>query len=258
LYKNSKSLTHEPLSRRREILRETFREVEGEFVFASFMNTNQIDDIQTFLSEAVTNQCEGLMIKDLKSKYTPGSRSYAWLKVKKDYMSGMTDSLDLVPVGAFLGRGKRTGLYGAFLLACYDDENEEYQTICKIGTGFSDAALEQHSSFLKQYLIPEPRPYYRYGDSGAAVPDVWFDAAQVWEVLAADLSISPLYQAGVGLVDPAKGVSLRFPRFIRIREDKSPELATNSLQVAEMFRKQALSSNNNSKPNNIEEDEEYI
>lgn len=156
--------------------------------------------------------------------------------------------MDIVVIGAWHGKGKRTGTYGAFLLACYDEENEEFQTICKIGTGFSDEDLEQHTKFLKDHIIPSARAYYNWDE--AHRPDVWFDAVQVWEVKCADLSISPVHRAGLGKVDPDKGISLRFPRFIRIRDDKNADMATSAEQVAEMY------SNQQSVKNNEKEDEE--
>ena len=118
-------------------------------------------------------------------------------QVKKDYLAGVGDSLDLVVVGGYYGKGKRTNVYGAFLLACYDAEAETYQTICKIGTGFSEEMLKSHWDTLHPLETEKPR-----GDIsvGGAKPDIWFEPKVVWEVLTADLSLSPIYTAAQGVV----------------------------------------------------------
>ncbi|KAI8611037.1 ATP-dependent DNA ligase, partial [Chytriomyces sp. MP71] len=244
LYLNGKPLITETLRTRRERLKESFVEREGKFAFAKSLEANSVDAIQTFLDESVAGNCEGLMVKtmDEGSSYEPSVRSRNWLKVKKDYINGIGDSLDLVVIGGYYGRGKRTGGYGGYLLACHDDDTEEYQSICKIATGFSDADLKQHTEFLDQHKLDVPPSYYKYSDVPNIRPDVWFKPVQVWEVKAADLSISPVHMAGRGLVDPSKGISLRFPRFIRVRDDKSPEQATNAEQVASLYRAQNLNS----------------
>lgn len=257
LYWRGESLLQRSLRERREILHRHFREVPNEFYFAKSIDSTTVEDIQIFLDEAVQSSCEGLMVKtlDVEASYEPSKRSRNWLKVKKDYLEGIGDSLDLVVMGGYIGRGKRTGGYGGFLLGCYDPDNEEYQVICKLGTGFSEADLERLTAQLKPHSLPNgPKPYYRCGDS--VKPDVWFDSVCVWEVKAADFSVSPIYTAAWGLVEPAKGISLRFPRFVRDRTgEKGPEDASTSQQVAEMYEQQAI--NSSSAAANDQDEEDY-
>ena len=251
LFLNGKSLLHSPLVERRRALRSAFAEVPGRFSFAISAESNDTEEIGQFLNDAVKGGCEGLMVKILEgeqSVYEPSKRSLNWLKLKKDYLQGLTDSFDLVVVGAWRGKGKRTGVYGAYLLACYDPDNDEYQSVCKVGTGFSDEMLSQLTEAFdeKEGLACDAKP--RNVVAGDTLePDTWFapEESEVWEVMAADLSISPVHKGAVGKADADKGIALRFPRFLRRRaaDDKGPEDATTSGQVLDMYRAQASVSN---------------
>ncbi|KAK3943071.1 DNA ligase 1 [Diplogelasinospora grovesii] len=262
LYLNGEAIVEKSLRERRELLKQSFQPVEGEFAFATSMDGQELDEIQHFLDESVKASCEGLMVKMLdgaESGYEPSKRSRNWLKIKKDYLSGIGDSLDLVVLGAYYGKGKRTSVYGAFLLACYNPSSETYETVCNIGTGFSEAVLEELHKSLSEIVIDRPKPFYAHSGGGQHQPDVWFEPRYVWEVKTADLTLSPRYKAGQKEgVDPSgesKGISLRFPRFIKVRDDKKPDEATTSRQVAEMYRKQE--SVNKSKGPAVDDDFEY-
>ena len=171
---------------------EAFQEVEGEFSFAKFGNTREIEEIQTLLEDSMKASCEGLMVKMLdgvESHYEPSRRSQNWLKVKKDYLSGAGDSLDLVVLGAYFGKGKRTSVYGAFHLACYNATSEMYETVCNIGTGFSEAILSELHDILSPLVIDRAKPFYDHSQGKNDQPDVWFEPRFVWEVKTADLTL---------------------------------------------------------------------
>ncbi|KAH9810674.1 ATP-dependent DNA ligase [Melampsora americana] len=248
LYLNEEALIKKDLRFRRSLLNLHFKEIEDEFNLAKSLDSDRVEEIQVFLDESIKAGCEGLMVKMLNGEnanYEPSRRSMNWLKVKKDYLAGLGDSLDLVVIGAYFGKGKRTNLYGAFLLGIYDPSTESYQSICKIGTGFTDEVLESHHQKLNPLELLQKKSYY---DTGEVKPDVWIESKIVWEVLAADLSLSPVYSAARGLCgDGTRGISLRFPRYIREREDKGPEDGTGPDQVAEMYERQVCTQTQGSK-----------
>ena len=210
------------------------------------------------VQRVVTNPANAVVTGSRYDESPSSQNTAKFPQIKKDYLAGIGDSLDLVVLGAYYGKGKRTSVYGAFLLACYNTNSESYETVCNIGTGFSEEVLSNLHAQLSQITIDRPKPFYSHSSGNQHQPDVWFEPRYVWEVKTADLTLSPRYKAGCKEgVDPSgeKGISLRFPRFIKERDDKKPDMASSSRQVAEMYRKQESVSK--SKGPAVDDDFEY-
>ena len=243
IYFDGEDLLDLSLNERREILHKNFKEIPGKFVFANgkMIEQGQNEILQEVFTEACDNLCEGLMIKDLSAKYKPSHRSNKWIKLKKDYMDTVGDSIDLVVIGAFYGKGKRTGVYGGFLLGCYNEDEDIYQSVCKLGTGFTEEDLTEITKRLK--IIKNDKNYllkHKIEQNKKMEPDIYVEPEEVWEVKAASLSESPLYKVAMSEFANKKGLSLRFPRFIKAREDKKPEMATTVTQLIRMYYQQDI------------------
>jgi DNA ligase 1 len=249
MYFNGQSLVDKSLNERRSVLFRIIKEQPGLLQFIEFRNVSLFEDIESLLMESVRIGCEGLMVKTLYENaiYEPARRSLNWLKLKKDYItdtngqSTMTDSVDLIPIGGYYGTGKRTGVYGSYLLAIYDPDNDEYQTICKAGSGFNDEMLQNLYSILKEHEIPKPLHNYRCLHTDV---NIWFEPSVVWEIQGADLSISPKHTSAWSKASENKGISIRFPRFLRIRPDKKPQDSTSPEQILKMFYDQSCIQDN--------------
>jgi DNA ligase-1 len=195
------------------------------------------EDAQGFFDQAVADGCEGVMVKSLLpgSRYRAGARGFWWIKYKREYTHALGDTIDGVVVGGFFGRGRRAGLYGALLMAAYDEGRDRFPTFCKVGSGFDDALLAELPERLRRYESSTPPSGVETGLS----PDVWFEPHLVLELRGAELSLSPVHRAGEGLVRAGAGFALRFPRFTgRFRDDKSATEATTVKELLTMYRGQ--------------------
>lgn len=236
IYLDGKDMTNIPYPERRTILERSF-DLDGQVDVTTMRVVDSAEGGEEFFNEALNAKCEGIMAKSLEenSIYRAGSRGFLWIKYKKDYEAALTDSFDLVVVGAFFGMGKRTGKYGALLMASYDDENGIFATVCKLGTGFDDEFLAKMPELLDEYLKEEKPAMV----DAKMMPDVWFDPTIVLEVVAAEISISPIHTAAEGIFNKDSGLGLRFPRFTgRVRDDKGPEECTTVHEICEMYQLQ--------------------
>jgi len=236
LYVDGKDLTLEPYPARRKALEKVVEKSDRTRI-ADCIVTDSASELEKFFLEAIEDGCEGLVCKSIAkdSVYQAGARGWLWIKYKRDYKSEMTDTVDLVVVGAFHGRGKRAGAYGALLLAAYDPENDTFETVTKCGTGFTDEDLAKLPKMLAKHVVKRKHPRV----NSTLEADVWFEPVAVIEVLGAEITLSPIHTCGMDSVRKGSGLAVRFPRFTgNYRVDKSPEDATTSSEILEMYRRQ--------------------
>ena len=230
----STDITGKPYSFRRKRLVQTVEPTDRTRLVPARL-TSDPREIESFMEEAIENGCEGLVVKDPASPYRAGAREFAWIKLKREYRSELTDTIDLAVIGAFHGKGRRAGTYGTYLLAAYDDRRNVHTSVAKIGTGFSDADLERIPRLLKPFESHVKPP----GVESNMIPDVWFRPHLVIETIAAELTLSPIHTAALGRIRPGAGISLRFPKFTgKIRDDKGPEDATTVEEIVAMYNRQ--------------------
>ncbi|MEM1545260.1 MAG: ATP-dependent DNA ligase [Candidatus Methanomethylicia archaeon] len=235
LYVDGVDYTLIPFLERRETLAKIIRETDWVKI-SMHKIAKTSDDLEKYMNEAISNGCEGIMCKSIQndSVYQAGARGYLWIKYKRSYKGELADTLDLVAIGAFYGKGKRAGSYGALLMAAYDEEKDEFYSICKLGSGFTDEDLQKLPEIFKPYIIPHR--HARVNTNMEA--DVWFIPKLVLEVKADEITLSPLHTCGYGIIKKDAGLALRFPRLVSFRADKSPEQATTIKEVIEMYYSQ--------------------
>ena len=193
------------------------------------------EEIDNFLEQSIKEGCEGLVIKDLQGTYRAGAREYLWIKLKREYKSEMSDTLDLVVIGAIYGKGKRVNRYGALLLAAYDKEEDMFRSFCKVGTGFSDEQLKIIYEKLQKCIIKDKHVMV---DSKMEV-DVWFKPNIVLEITGSEITISPIHTVNMNEIRKDFGLALRFPLFTgRIREDKMAQDITTTMEIMNEYKKQ--------------------
>jgi len=235
LYYDKKDCLNLEYSERRKILEQIVHEDNfSKLVPMLFVkNENEVED---FLENSINAGCEGLMLKDPSAPYRAGMRGSNWLKLKREYRNELGDSLDLIVIGAYFGRGRRTGLYGTLLLATYNPENDNLPSICKVGTGFTDESLDQLYQILSNKVTLKKNP--RIVSEMEA--DIWFEPELVLEIVASEITLSPIHKTGLDLIRKSSGFALRFPKFTgKIRYEKAAEDASTGEEVFALYKRQS-------------------
>ncbi len=244
LLRGDEDLTARPYTQRRKTLEAALTPNDG-IRHSTVRVTDDVKQAEAFFDEALQAGCEGLMAKALDSTYDAGARGYQWIKFKREYSAALSDTIDLVIVGAFAGRGKRAGSYGALLMAAYDDQADVFRTTCKLGTGFADETLLALPEKLKG--ATRDRKPARVDSKLEA--DVWFQPRTVLEVRGAEITVSPVHTCAWGAVREGAGLAVRFPRFTgRWRDDKGPEDATTAKELLQMYRQQLKQTKKSASP----------
>jgi DNA ligase-1 len=236
LYVDGRDTTTQPYSERRKTL-EKIVDQSDRVKLAEALVSDDVDEIEKYFEKAIEAGCEGLVLKSVSvnSVYQAGARGWNWIKLKRSYQSKMIEPIDVVIVGAFKGRGKRAGTYGAILVAVYDEENDSFKTVCKVGTGFTDEVLSKIPATMEEFKLP-----HKHGRVDAILQaDVWFSPGKVIEIIGDEITLSPIHTCAMNMVRKESGLAVRFPRFTgKWREDKGPEEATTVKEIVDMYRKQ--------------------
>ena len=234
LFYNGIDFLEKPYDERRKTLENIIK--ENNFAKLVPMSIVKNDgDISEMLENSINSGCEGLMLKVLNAPYRAGARGNNWLKLKREYQNELGDSVALVVVGAFFGRGRRTGKYGTLLLSSYEPESDTFPTICKVGTGFTDENLDQLYQILSNKVILKKKP--RVESSMEA--DIWFEPELVLEIVASEITLSPIHKTCLDMIRKDTGFALRFPKFTgKIRNEKAAEDSSVSEEVLALYKSQ--------------------
>ncbi len=236
LYADGEDFTLVPFLKRHGKLKEIVP-VEERVRTAQSRLVGSVADLEQFFTRAVEEGCEGIMCKSVNedSIYQAGARGWLWIKLKREYQSEMIDTVDLTVVGAFHGRGKRAGTYGAFLLAAYNQETDMFETVTKCGTGFTDEDLAKMKEIVDRHKIPHRHPRVE----STIEAEIWLEPSVVIEVLGAEITLSPVHATAMNAIREGSGLAIRFPRFTgRYRPERSAEDSTTSLEILGMYQNQ--------------------
>jgi len=191
--------------------------------------------VEKFFNDSLGAGLEGIIAKDLDAPYVAGARKFAWIKLKRSY-GAMADSVDAVIVGYYLGKGQRAEFeFGGLLVAVLNTESGRYETIARIGSGFSEDEMQLLQEQLEKIKTKEkPKEL-----DSKVTPDFWVKLKYVISVSADEITLSPMHTCGLtGSGEDAKGYALRFPRMTSLRDDKSPKEVTTTEEIIKMFELQ--------------------
>jgi len=234
LYLNGKDITKLPYEERRNRLKEIIRDNSVVVMEAIGKIAHNAQELTSQFEEAITEGLEGVMIKRLDAPYQAGARNFNWIKFKRMVGGKLSDTIDCVLLGYLYGTGKRTAFgVGGLLVGVYNDEEDIFETISRIGTGLTDEEWRKVKEMAdKNKLDHKPARV-----KSLITPSVWVEPEIVLEIFADEITRSPLHTAGKKGDEP--GYALRFPRLVSFRgSSKRAEDATTVKEIEEMYKLQ--------------------
>ena len=229
LYAEGRDMTSLPYEKRRKEMEKVFP--KGILLLSESELVDDSAQLEMIFTDSINKGLEGIMAKDLKAPYTAGKRKFAWIKLKKSYGKSV-DTIDAVIVGYFLGKGSRAEFrFGGLLVAVVNPDNNHLETIAKIGSGYSEEEMVGLQGMLDGIKTKDAPGNLDY----RIKPDFWVEPKHVVEVAFDELTRSPTHTCAM---ENEKGLALRFPRMVRMRDEKSIKEATTTDEVVEMFELQ--------------------
>ncbi len=237
LYLDGKNFLKKSLKERKAALEKSFRRIKP-IEFGRYTITDDLSETESYFVDSIKRGTEGVMIKDAAGIYQAGTRGWLWIKFKKEYRQALADTFDLVVVGGLYGAGRRAKTYGSLLAAAFDPKENRYYSFTKVGTGFTDETLAKLPRMFDKYKLEKKHKLVET----EMKPDVWFEPRIVMEVSGAEITVSPVHPVAKDKIKRALpagrqgGLALRFPKFLRWRQDKSAEDATTVKEIYELYR----------------------
>jgi len=189
---------------------------------------NSTDELLEFFNKAGEEGNEGIMAKSIKqdSIYQAGNRGYKWLKLKSLEGGKLKDTVDVVLIGAFYGKGRRTGVLGTYLGAVYDSETDKFVAFTRFFSGLTDELSESLTNDLEKYIVDKKSSNVICEDT----PDIWLQPELVMEITGDEITISERFVT--------LGYSMRFPVYLRMRPEKGPKDITTVQEIRELYETQ--------------------
>jgi len=235
MYLNGEGYLEKPYHERRAMLEKIVKN-KGTILLADRIIATSPKELERYFEEAIEKGLEGIVAKELDAKYIAGARKFSWIKMKRSYRGELSDTVDLVILGYYLGKGTRAEFkFGGLLCGVYNEKKDVFETVTKIGTGFSEEQMKELRNLLEKIKV-KSKPARVISE---IEPDFWVEPKYVVTVKADEITKSPTHTCGKGEGEGDTGYALRFPRIVgTIRSDKSPEDATTTKEIIEMFKMQ--------------------